>query len=180
MSSINQAGGRRSPSSTGQSDPNPTRREPQRTRPPAGSPKNLGVGHVNSIQPPDLQYQSDGDSGDDEYDDDGPRFDNAVKTKAERASERRNSQRILLRDADDEKTLSKYLPPSIDVVLGPPVPGPDDNFVPPDWLTETINEIAKTDPQSREYPRCASTPVLPHSTTMKTSSSSMTTTSGLS
>jgi hypothetical protein len=45
---------------------------------------------------------------------------------------------------NDERTLSKYLPNDISDVIRGPIDGPDDVFVPPEWLMEAIKDVYNT------------------------------------
>jgi hypothetical protein len=64
--------------------------------------------------------------------------DEFEKASRSRKAERRNKERVKVRDKMDGETICKYLPQDIDDILGPGIQGDDDYFVPPDWLMEAI------------------------------------------
>jgi hypothetical protein len=76
----------------------------------------------------------------------------AGMSRPKRAADRRNTQRLIEQDATDEKTTSKYLSSDINVLLGDAIAGPDDNFVPPDWLLEAIEAVTHSDPPRQRHP----------------------------
>jgi hypothetical protein len=62
----------------------------------------------------------------------------------EKASDTRNRRRTVEKDTNDERTLSKYLPNDISDVIGGPIEGPDDVFVPLEWLMEEMKDVYDT------------------------------------
>jgi len=69
--------------------------------------------------------------------------------KPSKLADRRNLTRVDKADEVDRNLLSKYyLPESIDEFLPNVIPGPDDNFVPPAWLMQAIEEVASTEVQT--------------------------------
>ncbi|OEU12035.1 hypothetical protein FRACYDRAFT_245162 [Fragilariopsis cylindrus CCMP1102] len=59
------------------------------------------------------------------------------------APQRRNLRRIIARDKADDTLFRKYLPANISTIFDPPCVSVDkDNFVPPPWLHESVEQIA--------------------------------------
>jgi hypothetical protein len=66
--------------------------------------------------------------------------------KPTKLAARRNLRQVDQADEVDRSLLSKYyLPESIDEFLPSVIPGPDDSFVPPAWLMQAIEEVAKSE-----------------------------------
>jgi hypothetical protein len=96
------------------------------------------------------------DDSEDEDDTELPESANQVRmTRPERSADRRNTQHLIKRGATDKKTISKYLSSDINVLLGDAIAGPDDNFVPLDWLLEAIETVAHLDPSTPTAPPMA-------------------------
>lgn len=54
---------------------------------------------------------------------------------------RRQEARIQDRNVDDELLMGKHLPADLSTMFDSKVPGPEDDFVPPDWLNEATEEV---------------------------------------
>jgi hypothetical protein len=92
-----------------------------------------------------LLSEKGGDKSEDESEDDITEFrGRTAKSRTEKASDTRNRRRTVEKDTNDERTLSKYLPNDISDVIGGPTDGPDDAFVPPEWLMEAIKDVYNT------------------------------------
>jgi hypothetical protein len=86
-----------------------------------------------------------GDKPEDDSEDDITEFrGRPARSRTEKASDTRNRRRTVEKDSTDERTLSKYLPNDISDVIGGPIEGPDDSFVPPKWLMEAIKDVYNT------------------------------------
>jgi hypothetical protein len=86
-----------------------------------------------------------GDTSEDESEDDIMEFrGRAAKFRTEKASDTRKQRRTVEKDTNDERTLIKYSPNNISDVIGGPIEGPDDVFVPPKWLMEAIKGVYNT------------------------------------
>jgi hypothetical protein len=83
-----------------------------------------------------LLSEKGGDKSEDESEDSITEFrGRPAKSRTEKVSDTRN------RDTNDERTLSKYLPNDISDVIGGPIDGLDNAFVPPEWLMEAIKDV---------------------------------------
>jgi hypothetical protein len=142
MSPIRKAGGRRSPSNNreGERDthkPAPRSKEAKKRLRMSEGIGTLGDGRRFNDLP--------GDKSEDESEDDITEFrGRPAKSRTEKASDTRNRRRTVEKDTTDEKTLGKYLPTDISDVIGGPIDGPDDLFVPPEWLMEAIKDVYNT------------------------------------
>jgi hypothetical protein len=86
-----------------------------------------------------------GDKSEDESEDDITEFrGRTAKSRTEKAPDTRDQRRTVEKYTNDERTLSKYLPNDISDVIGGPIEGPDDVFVPPEWLMEAIENVYNT------------------------------------
>ena len=73
------------------------------------------------------------------------------ETTKETTATRRNRDRVDQANVTDQRLTSKYLP-KIDEFLPNTIPGPDDAFIPPPWLMEAIEEVAKAKAPIPEAP----------------------------
>jgi hypothetical protein len=75
------------------------------------------------------------------------------ETAQEKIAVRRNRDRVEQANVTDHKLTSKYyLPSTIDEFLPSKIPGPDDAFIPPEWLMEAIEEVAKAEAPAPKAP----------------------------
>ena len=63
-------------------------------------------------------------------------------SERETVSARRNRDRVNQANAADRKLTSKHLPFDVNEFLPNTIPGPDDAFMPPDWLMDQIAAVA--------------------------------------
>jgi hypothetical protein len=145
MSPIRKAGGRRSPSNTREGE-----RDTQKPAPQANKRLRMreGIGTLDDGRRFDylpLFSKKGGDRSEDESEDDITEVQGRpAKSRTEKASDTRNRPQTVEKDTTDERTLSKYLPTDISDVIGGPIEGPDDAFVPPEWLMEAIKGVYNT------------------------------------
>ncbi len=64
---------------------------------------------------------------------------------------KRNEDRVIQRDERDRELMGKYLP-SLDNVFNELVEGPDDDFEPPSWFLQAVQEVAGTAVQPPKAP----------------------------
>jgi hypothetical protein len=92
-----------------------------------------------------LLSEKGGDKSEDDSEGDITKFrGRTAKSRTEKASDSRNRRRTVEKDTNDERTLSKYIPNNISDVIGGPIDGPDDAFVPPKGLMEAIKDVYNT------------------------------------
>jgi hypothetical protein len=148
MSPIRKAGGRRSPSNNRENEWGSQKPGPLLTYANKRLRLSEGIGTPDGGQRfDDLPLLSDkgGDKSEDDSEGDIMEFrGKSAKSRTEKASESRNQRRTVEKDSNDERTLSKYLPIDISDVIGGPIEGPDDVFVPPEWLMEAIKNLYNT------------------------------------
>jgi hypothetical protein len=148
MSLIRKAGGRRSPSNNRDGERDTQKPAPRSTQ----ANKRLRMSEAirtldDGRRFDDLPLLSEkgGDNPEDESEDNITEFrGRPAKSRTEKASDTRNRRRTVEKDTNDERTLSKYLPNDISDVIGGPIEGPDDVFVPPKWLMEAIKDVYNT------------------------------------
>jgi hypothetical protein len=75
-----------------------------------------------------------------------------LPTKQQVTDRQRNDDRVTQRDERDRTLMGKYLPTSLDDVFDQLVEGPDDDFEPPPWLLQAIQEVAATTVQPPKAP----------------------------
>jgi hypothetical protein len=148
MSPIRKAGGRRSPSNTREGERGtgePAFRSTQANKRPRVSEAIRTLDDGREFNDLPLLTEKGGDKSDDESEDDVTEFrGRPTKSRTEKASDTRNQRRTVEKDTTDERTLSKYLPADITDAIGGSINGPDDAFVPPEWLMEAIENVYNT------------------------------------
>jgi hypothetical protein len=92
-----------------------------------------------------LLSEKGGDKSEDKSEDNITEFrGRPARSRTEKASDTRNQRRTVEEDTNDERALSKHLPNDIADIIGGPIDGPDDAFVPPEWLMEAIKDVYNT------------------------------------
>jgi hypothetical protein len=144
-SPIHKAGGRRSPSNNREVEQDTQKPAPQANKRLRMSEGIGTLGDGRRFDDLPLLSEKGGDKPEDESKDDITEFrGKPVKSMTEKALDTRNRRRTVEKDTTDERTLSKYLPTDISDVIGGPIDGPDDAFVPPEWLMEAIKNVYNT------------------------------------
>jgi hypothetical protein len=83
-----------------------------------------------------------GDKSEDKSEDDITEFrGRPAKSRTEKVSDTRNRRRTVEKDTNDERTLSKYLPNDISDIIGGPIDGPVDAFMPLEWFKKAIKDV---------------------------------------
>jgi len=59
-------------------------------------------------------------------------------------SRARNDKRIKAANAEDRRTVGKYLTPEVGAILGPGIAVPNDDFQVPNWIVNSISKVCKT------------------------------------
>ena len=73
-----------------------------------------------------------------------PRKQRPEKTRRDNGHSKKNERRVLARNKADSKLTSEYSPPTLPLVFNFVVPGPNDNFKPPNWLLENVSKVFRS------------------------------------